>query len=215
MTRQQKKFKTAAKKCKGNRNYRSCMSKALSGGKMSGYDDYDGFGYPPLEDFGQLVAKGVIPSKAEFMSLIKSGSGAGVAIVGSEVVKNTVVGYFPAAIIPYSDYIWTALKVIGGIAGGKLIYKYSPDIGSGFAIGMFASAAKDVYGYATGAIGAGAAPALSQYDEQTLLLGAGNYDQVDVEEEGRLAQVDIEEGGRLAGIYGYTPSVGTVNVANV
>lgn len=233
---QAKKFKSAAKSCKGLplKQFRSCMKKTLKGKggsrrrkSMSSYDDISDLGMPSIEEYSGLDGLGqyvksmsFMPSKNELVSVLVAAGGAGAAFFGVEYVGDKVKGMLTFIPDSIKNYVWTGLKLAGGVLGGKFLYnKVHPDLGTGVGIGLTLSAVKDVLGYTglASRMGLGAWYNKPWYPRRVDLgLPAPRaMAQVDMEEEGRLAdfqQVDVEEHERFADIYGYQKQIGLVDV---
>jgi len=189
------------------------------------YGDYD----LPIEDYELSSLDAIIastgtfmPSKGEIKSILIAGGGAGAAYFGADIIKGLAVKFIPVD-RKYIDWGFVAVKLAGAVVGGKLLYRYNPDLGSGVAVGLVLSALNDVavmtgvkdkvlalLPATNGAVTttAGLGRLLRDNGDDELILS-----QVDVEEGGRLSQVDVEEEGRLSSVFGYVPSVGGVNVA--
>lgn len=174
----------------------------------------------PIEEYGLSgldavieTTAGYLPTKSEFKNILIAGGGAYVAFKVADYGSKFLSNLIPIQNQRVKDWIFIGLKVLAAAAGGKFLYKYNTEAGTGFAVGMMFSALKDV-AVSTGVEAKVAAmlPAVTPgvpaegYGADDMLLGTG---QVDIEEHDRLAQVDIEEQDHLVGFYGYTPDAAT------
>jgi len=169
----------------------------------------------PIEEYGLSsldavleTASGYLPSKSEFKNILIAGGGAAAAFIVADHGSKFLSNLIPIQNQKLKDWLFIGLKVLAAAAGGKMLYRYNTEAGTGFAVGMMLSALKDV-AVATGAgkflplpAAVEASAATAGYGSDDMLLGTG---QVDIEEHSRLAQVDVEEQDHLVGFYGYTP----------